>query len=166
MHSNNLQINYLKKLIFFLSIFFVTSSWSEQKIKPEDLPPWLKPELLVHIAAMKMDQNQNIEFREGLKECLIGLNAVVKKEVRKGGVNIPKRIERGINRQYKILDDRMRRNLKSPQIKPWELYLDGLKDVMSENSFKKTSETYKEEFLTRELNKDLKNASLSIYKNK
>ena len=60
----------------------------------------------------------------------------------------------------------MRRNLKSPQIKPWELYLDGLKDVMSENSFKKTSETYKEEFLTRELNKDLKNASLSIYKNK
>ena len=96
MYSIYTKQRYLKRFIFFLFLFFVTNSWSEQKITPEDLPPWLKPELLVHLAAMRMNDSQNMEFREGLKECLIGLNGVVKREMRKGGVNIPKRIERGI----------------------------------------------------------------------
>ena len=166
MYSINTKQRYFKGFIFFLSLFFVTSSWSEQKITPEDLPPWLKPELLVHLAAMRMNDSQNMEFREGLKECLTGLNGVVKREMRKGGVNIPKRIERGINRQYKKLDERMRISLQPSQIESWELYLDGLKKVMSEGSMKKTSESEKGEFLIREINHDLKNAALSIYKNK
>ena len=159
MYSIITKQRYLKRFIFFLSLFFVTSSWSEQKITPEDLPPWLKPELLVHLAAMRMNDSQNMEFREGLKECLTGLNGVVKREMRKGGVNIPKRIERGINRQYKKLDERMRISLKPSQIESWELYLDGLKKVMSEG-LKKTSESEKGEFFIREINHELKNAAL------
>ena len=37
---------------------------------------------------------------------------------------------------------------------------------MSKGSMKKTSESEKGEFLIREINHDLKNAALSIYKNK
>ena len=54
----------------------------------------------------------------------------------------------------------------SSQIESWELYFDGLKEEMSKGSMKKTSESEKGEFLIREINHDLKNAALSIYKNK
>ena len=79
---------------------------------------------------------------------LTGLNGVVREKC-EGAVNIPKRIERGINRQYKKLDERMRRSLQPSQIESWELYLDGLK-VMSKVSMKKTSESEKGEFLIRD----------------
>ena len=38
------------------------STWAESSITAEDLPPWLKPELLVHIADMNMNKDQNIGF--------------------------------------------------------------------------------------------------------
>ena len=59
--------------------------YKRQEITPEDLPPWLKPELLVHIASMNMNEDQSNEFREALKECLVGLQRVVQREIRKGG---------------------------------------------------------------------------------
>ena len=77
---------------------------------------------------------QNIQFREALKECLTGLQQVVQREIRKGGVNIPKRIERGIKRQYNELDKRMKNTLKEPQIEHWTNYLEGLKVVMREQA--------------------------------
>ena len=110
---------------------------AESTITAEDLPPWLQPKLLVHIAAMEMNDAQNIEFREALKECLTGLQQVVQREIRKGGVNIPKRIERGINRQYNELDKRMKNTLKEPQIEHWTSYLEGLKIVMREQASKR-----------------------------
>ena len=64
-----------------------TSTWAESAITLENLPPWLKPELLVHISAMDMNESQNIKFREALKECLSGMQRAVKREIRKGGVN-------------------------------------------------------------------------------
>ena len=60
----------------------------------------------------------------------------------------------------------MRISLQPSQIESWELYLDGLKKVMSEGSMKKTSESEKGEFLIREINHDLKNVALSFYKHK
>ena len=110
---------------------------SESPINPEDLPPWLKPELLVHIASMDMNENQNNEFREGLLECLSGLQSVVQREIRKGGVNIPKRIKRGINRQYGEFDQRMKVSLKEAQHELWEKYLKELKEVMSKRAMKR-----------------------------
>ena len=104
-----------------------TSASTESAITPEDLPPWLKPELLIHIAAMDMNELQNNEFREGLNECLTGLQRVVQREIRKGGVNI----------QYNNFDERMKTTLKKPQIEPWTNYLEGLKDVMAERALKK-----------------------------
>ena len=83
---------------------------------------------------MEMDDAQNIQFREALKECLTGLQQVVQREIRKGGVNIPKRIERGIKRQYNELDKRMKDALKEPQIEHWTNYLEGLKIVMREQA--------------------------------
>ena len=67
----------MKKITLILAIFFTFSLWAESKITANDLPPWLKPELLVHISAMEMNEKQNIEFRESLKECLTGLQKVV-----------------------------------------------------------------------------------------
>ena len=127
----------IKRIILLLWIMMATSASTESAITPEDLPPWLKPKLLIHIAAMDMNELQNNEFREGLNECLTGLQRVVQREIRKGGVNIPKRIQRGINRQYNNFDERMKTTLKKPQIEPWTNYLEGLKDVMAERALKK-----------------------------
>jgi len=124
----------IKKITILFSILFSLFAWTESEITPEDLPPWLKPELLVHIAAMNMNEDQNIEFREALKECLVGLQRVVQREIRKGGVNIPKRIERGINRQYGEFDKRMKESLSEPQYQSWDNYLEGLKVVMAESA--------------------------------
>ncbi len=123
-----------KKFTILFSILFSLLAWTESEITPEDLPPWLKPELLVHIAAMNMNEDQNIEFREALKECLVSLQRVVQREIRKGGVNIPKRIERGMNRQYGEFDKRMKESLSEPQYQSWENYLEGLKLVMAESA--------------------------------
>tara|TARA_B100002051_G_scaffold105982_1_gene101137 strand:+ start:324 stop:710 length:387 start_codon:yes stop_codon:yes gene_type:complete len=123
-----------KKITILFSLLFSLFAWTESEITPEDLPPWLKPELLVHIAAMNMNEDQNIEFREALKECLVGLQRVVQREIRKGGVNIPKRIERGINRQYGEFDKRMKERLSEPQYQSWENYLEGLKLVMAQSA--------------------------------
>ena len=130
-------MKFLKKLILFVGIFWTATLAAESTITAEDLPPWLQPKLLVHIAAMEMNGAQNIEFREALKECLTGLQLVVQREIRKGGVNIPKRIERGINRQYNELDKRMKNTLKEPQIEHWTSYLEGLKIVMKEQASKR-----------------------------
>ena len=127
-------MKFVKKLILFVGIFWTATLSAESTITAEDLPPWLQPKLLVHIAAMEMDDAQNIEFREALKECLTGLQQVVQREIRKGGVNIPKRIERGIKRQYSELDKRMKGSLKEPQIEHWTNYLEGLKLVMREQA--------------------------------
>ena len=59
---------------------------------------------------------------------------MVQREIRKGGVNIPKRIERGIKRQYNELDKRMKNTLQEPQIEHWTKYLEGLKVVMREQA--------------------------------
>ena len=69
MYSINTKKRYLKGLYFFI-LFFVTSSWSEQKITP--VPPWLKPELLIHLAAMRMNDSQNMGS-EGSEDVLLGL---------------------------------------------------------------------------------------------
>ena len=130
-------MKFVKKLILFVGIFWTATLSTESTITPEDLPPWLQPKLLVHIAAMEMNDEQNIEFREALKECLTGLQQVVQREIRKGGVNIPKRIERGIKRQYNELDKRMKNTLKEPQIEHWTSYLEGLKIVMREQASKR-----------------------------
>ena len=130
-------MKFLKKLILFIGILWTATLSAESTITAEDLPPWLQPKLLVHIAAMEMNDAQNIEFREALKECLTGLQQVVQREIRKGGVNIPKRIERGINRQYNELDKRMKNTLKEPQIEHWTSYLEGLKIVMREQASKR-----------------------------
>ncbi len=130
-------MKFVKKLILFVGILWTATLSTESTITVEDLPPWLQPKLLVHIAAMEMNDAQNIEFREALKECLTGLQQVVQREIRKGGVNIPKRIERGINRQYNELDKRMKNTLKEPQIEHWTSYLEGLKIVMREQASKR-----------------------------
>ena len=130
-------MKFVKKLILFVGIFWTATLSTESTISPEDLPPGLQPKLLVHIAAMEMNDEQNIEFREALKECLTGLQQVVQREIRKGGVNIPKRIERGIKRQYNELDKRMKNTLKEPQIEHWTSYLEGLKIVMREQASKR-----------------------------
>ena len=127
----------INKLLLLSAMVMVTSLWAESEITAEDLPLWLKPELLVHLSAMKMNENQNLEFREALKECLTGMQRVVQREIRKGGVNIPKRIERGINRQYNDFDKHMKANLSELQIEPWTRYLEGLKAVMAEQQFKR-----------------------------
>ena len=127
----------INKLLLLSAMVMVTSLWAESEITAEDLPLWLKPELLVHLSEMKMNESQNLEFREALKECLTGMQRVVQREIRKGGVNIPKRIERGINRQYNDLDKHMKANLSELQIEPWTRYLEGLKVVMAEQQFKR-----------------------------
>ena len=127
----------INKLLLLSAMLMVTNLWAESEITAEDLPLWLKPELLVHLSAMKMNESQNLEFREALKECLTGMQRVVQREIRKGGVNIPKRIERGINRQYNDFDKHMKDHLTEPQLEPWTRYLDGLKVVMAEQQFKR-----------------------------
>ena len=76
-------MKFFKKLILFVGIFWTATLSAESTITAEDLPPWLQPKLLVHIAAMEMNDAQNIEFREALKECLTGLQQVVQREIRK-----------------------------------------------------------------------------------
>ena len=122
--------------IFLVLIFAFTSNavLAEPTIDPENLPPWLNPELLVHIVAMDLDDSQKEEFREALTECLTGMQNIVQREIRKGGVDIPRRIKRGINREYSKLDNRMKATLAEPQLEPWASYLEGLKVAMAESA--------------------------------
>ena len=103
---------------------------AESAIKANDLPPWFKPELQVHLVAMDLNFDQKTEFREGLTECLSGLQGIIQKEIRRGGVDIPKRIKRAVNRQYAKFDKRMKASLTDPQEMHWTQYLEGLKVVM------------------------------------
>ena len=121
---------------FLMLILAITSSAgrAESEIDPADLPPWLKPELLVHITAMDLKESQMAEFREALTECLRGLQSVVQREIRKGGMDIRKRIKRGIKRQYSKLDKRMKASLTEPQLASWASYLEGLKLAVAESA--------------------------------
>ena len=103
---------------------------AESAIKANNLPPWFKPELQVHLVAMDLNFDQKTEFREGLTECLSGLQGIIQKEIRRGGVDIPKRIKRAVNRQYAKFDKRMKASLTDPQEMHWTQYLEGLKVVM------------------------------------
>tara|TARA_B100001057_G_scaffold499914_1_gene612490 strand:+ start:917 stop:1072 length:156 start_codon:yes stop_codon:yes gene_type:complete len=51
----------MKKLIPVFIFFFTTFLWGQESISPEDLPLWLSPDLLVHISAMDMSENQSTE---------------------------------------------------------------------------------------------------------
>ena len=127
----------MKKISSIFIILFSTFFWADDSVPPKNLPPWLSPELVVHISAMEMTEYQSTEFREGLMDCLSGLQSVVQREIRKGGVNIPKRIKRGISREYSKFDERMKSELEEEQVVHWELYLEGLKKLMEENSAKR-----------------------------
>ena len=122
--------------IFFALTFAFTSNavLAESTIDPENLPPWLSPELLVHIVAMDLDDSQKEVFRMALTECLTGMQSIFQREIRKGGVDIPRRIKRGINREYSMLDDRMKATLAEPQLGSWANYLEGLKATMAERA--------------------------------
>ena len=126
----------MKKISSIFIILFSTFFWADDSVSPKNLPPWLSPELVIHISAMEMTEYQSTEFREGLMDCLSGLQSVVQREIRKGGVNIPKRIKRGISREYSKFDKRMKSELEEEQVVHWELYLEGLKLVMEKNSTK------------------------------
>ena len=126
----------MKKISSIFIILFSTFFWADDSVSPKNLPPWLSPELVIHISAMEMNEYQSTEFREGLMDCLSGLQSVVQREIRKGGVNIPKRIKRGISREYSKFDKRMKSELEEEQVVHWELYLEGLKLVMEKNSAK------------------------------
>ena len=127
----------MKKISSIFIILFSTFFWADDSVSPKNLPPWLGPELVIHISAMEMNEYQSTEFREGLMDCLSGLQSVVQREIRKGGVNIPKRIKRGISREYSKFDERMKSELEEEQVVHWELYLEGLKKLMEENSAKR-----------------------------
>ena len=43
---------------------------AESAITPDDLPPWFKPELQVHLVAMALTSDQKAAFRDGLTACL------------------------------------------------------------------------------------------------
>jgi hypothetical protein len=62
------------------------------------------------------------------------MQSIVQREIRKGGVDIPRRIKRGINREYSMLDDRMKATLAEPQLGSWANYLEGLKATMAERA--------------------------------
>mgnify|MGYP000008695406 FL=1 len=122
----------LIKTFLALSLMFLASlGQAESAITANDLPPWFKPELQVHLVAMDLNSDQKTEFREGLTECLSGLQGIVRKEIRRGGVDIPKRIKRAVNRQYAKFDKRMKASLTDLQEMHWTQYLEGLKVVMA-----------------------------------
>jgi hypothetical protein len=83
---------------------------------------------------MDLNESQKAEFREALIECFSGLQRVVQREIRKGGVDIPRRIKRATNREYSKLDKRMKASLAEPQLEPWANYLEGLKVAMAESA--------------------------------
>ena len=122
-------------IFFALTLAFTSNAvFAESTIDPENLPPWLSTELLVHIVAMDLDDSQKEEFRGALTECLTRMQSIVQREIRKGGVDIPRRIKRAINREYGKLDNRMKAALAEPQLEPWASYLEGLKIAMAENA--------------------------------
>ena len=129
--ARRLFLNILLALTF---AFTSNAVLAESTIDPENLPPWLSPELLVHIVAMDLDDAQKEVFRKALTECLTGMQSIVQREIRKGGVDIPRRIKRGINREYSMLDDRMKATLAEPQLGSWANYLEGLKATMAERA--------------------------------
>ncbi|MBT3626364.1 MAG: hypothetical protein HN526_19875 [Gammaproteobacteria bacterium] len=129
--ARRLFLNILLALTF---AFTSNAVLAESTIDPENLPPWLSPELLVHIVAMDLDDSQKEVFRKALTECLTGMQSIVQREIRKGGVDIPRRIKRGINREYSMLDDRMKATLAEPQLGSWANYLEGLKATMAERA--------------------------------
>ena len=110
---------------------FASLGQAESALTATDLPPWFKPELQVHLVAMALNSDQKTEFREGLTDCLSGLQGILQKEIRRGGADITKRIKRATNRQYGKFDKRMKASLAPPQVVHWTQYLEGLKVVMA-----------------------------------
>lgn len=110
---------------------FASLGQAESAMTANDLPPWFKPELQRHLVAMNLNTEQKTEFREGLTECLGGLQGIVQKEIRRGGTDVPKRIKRATNRQYAKFDKRMKASLTETQEMHWTQYLEGLKVVMA-----------------------------------
>ena len=64
-------MKFAKKLILFVGIFWTATLSAESTITAEDLPPWLQPKLLVHIAAMEMNDAQNIILDKNTRKKLI-----------------------------------------------------------------------------------------------
>ena len=110
---------------------FASLGQAESTMTANDLPLWFKPELQVHLVAMNLNPEQKTEFREGLTDCLGGLQGIIQKEIRRGGTDIPKRIKRATKRQYAKFDKRMKASLAETQEMHWTQYLEGLKVVMA-----------------------------------
>tara|TARA_B110000305_G_scaffold86072_1_gene96892 strand:+ start:1472 stop:1894 length:423 start_codon:yes stop_codon:yes gene_type:complete len=124
----------IKTLLALGLTLTVSLAQAESAMTTNDLPPWFKPELQVHLVAMDLDSAQKTEFREALTDCLSGLQGIVQREIRRGGADIPKRIRRATNRQYSKFDKRMKASLADPQETHWAQYLEGLKVVMAEQA--------------------------------
>ena len=64
------------------------------------LPPWLTLSLTKKILDIDMTEEQRTLFRSSLTECLEGLRADVTKIIRRGGANLPKKVERARKNRF------------------------------------------------------------------
>ncbi len=108
------------------------SSAAASSIDPEQLPPFMKPELLAHIVAMDMTDTQKATFRSALGTCVSSLPGIIQKEIRRGGTDIPKRVQRAVNRKFNAFDKSVRKTLNEDQMAHWSDYFEGFKTAMSE----------------------------------
>lgn len=123
----------LINVLLALSLMLTASlTQAASALTAKDLPPWFQPELQAHLVAMELDSAQKTAFREALTDCLSGLQGILEREIRRGGTDIPKRIERATNRQFAKFDKRMSASLTDAQTVHWTHYLEGLKVVMAE----------------------------------
>lgn len=110
----------------------VTSSVAET-VNAENLPPFMKPELLAHIVAMDMTDDQKQVFRASLGDCVSSLPGVIQREIRRGGTDIPKRVRRATNRKFNAFDKAVSKTLTAEQRTHWSKYFEGFKTAMTES---------------------------------
>ena len=115
-----------------LALVILSSSPAIYAEDAPKLPPWLTLSLTKKILDIDMNEEQRTLFRSSLTECLEGLRADVTKIIRRGGANLPKKVERARKNRFNEFEDTMLAALGPEQHEAFRIYLVEQIEVLEE----------------------------------
>ena len=106
-----------------LALIVLATSASLYAEESPTLPPWLTLSLTKKILDIDMDEEQRTLFRASLTECLEGIRADVTKIMRRGGANLPKKMQRASKNRFSEFETKMLDALNPEQHDAFKIYL-------------------------------------------
>ncbi|MGB1756002.1 MAG: hypothetical protein ACPHHQ_04315 [Pseudomonadales bacterium] len=123
------------KLCFFAAIIILGVNslvHAETTVDTQQLPPYMQPEQLALIVAINMDDAQKAVFKDALTNCVSGIPDAIRRTMRKGGADLPKKVRRAIDREFSKFDKAMLKTLRQDQTEAWGTYLTSFESVMKD----------------------------------